>query len=28
MQTNIVLENKFPGDNNDKNMNINQVPTI
>ena len=28
MQTNIALENKFPGDNNDKNMNINQVPTI
>jgi hypothetical protein len=28
MQTNIVLENKFPGDNNGKNMNINQVPTI
>ena len=25
MQTNIALENKFPGD---KNMNINQVPTI
>jgi len=28
MQNSIVLENQFPDDNNDKNMNINQVLTI